>query len=553
MKNLKKFITQGICVFFLILLSQSVLFGTSSPSPLTPPATNSPRATVTAFIANMNEAYSVLMAAQAQSQQERGFRHSPAVREQANLAQQAFERAVKTLDLSEIPAAIRFDRGAESAFLLKEILDRLPLPPFSSIPDQPEVEEESLERWILPHTEMTLVLIQEGVNSGQFLFSAETIEQLHDFYDEIKDLPYKSQSSTNFYQFYIGTPGFLMPPKWTNWLPHWTMLMIGEQALWQWVSFGLGTLLAIAILWGIYKVLGWYYTGSHSVKEAWSGLLLPLGFLGVVTGWVFFVDRLINITGSTLEKLLTVSVFVDGMIGAWFIFLTFNAVGRTIIAAPQFKGQHLETTIVRNCFRLIGFIAATTVLYYASEAVGIPVGPFFASLGVSSIAIGFGMRPYVENIVGGITLFVNRPMKIGDFCEFGGNIGTIEDIGLRATLIRTMDRKLIFVPNTVVSTSQIVNHSRRDKYTFNSKLNLVYETTHQQLSETMKNLRKMLNEHPQVTDERVTLVELNGTTIQLEVFAHILTQDFQEYLKLQEEIWLKIEEVLKQSEAQLKR
>ncbi|MCW6037929.1 mechanosensitive ion channel family protein [Spirulina subsalsa FACHB-351] len=552
MNSRKKFITQGICAFLLILLSQSVLFGTSSPNPLTPPATNSPRATLTEFVTNMNETYSLLMAAQAQSQQERGFRHSPAVLQQANVAQQAFERAVKTLDLTEVPSAIRSDMGAESALLLKEILDRVPLPPFSSIPDQQVVEDESLERWILPHTEITLVLIQDGVNAGQFLFSAETIKRLHDFYDEIKSLPYQSQSSPNFYQFYIGTPGYLIPPKWSNGLPRWTMFMIGEQALWQWVVFGLGTLLAIAILWGMYKILGWYYTGSHSVQEAWSGLLLPFSFMVVVTGWVFFVNRLINITGDTLQKLLTISIVLDGMIAAWLTFLTLNAVGRTIIAAPQFKDQHLETTIVRNGFRLIGFIAATTVLYYASEAVGIPVGPFFASLGVSSIAIGFGMRPYVENIVGGITLFVNRPMKIGDFCEFGGNIGTIEDIGLRATLIRTTDRKLIFVPNTVVSTSQIVNHSRRDKYTFTCTLTLSYEATRQQLTATMNNLRNMLNQHPNVMDERITLVELNGTTIKLELFAYISTKDREEYLKIQEELWLKIEEVLALTEAQLK-
>ncbi len=229
---------------------------------------------------------------------------------------------------------------------------------------------------------------------------------------------------------------------------------------------------------------------------------------------------------------------------AWLAFMIFNAIGSTVISNMPTDNKSLEAVITRNGVRLLGVMTALTVFYTTSREIGIAVGPIIASFGVSGIAIGFGVKPYIENIVGGLTLFVNRPMSIGDFCELGGVTGTVEDIGLRSTLIRTVDRKLIYVPNTVVSTSQIVNHSQRDKYTFETIISLSYDSIHEKLAETMENLRSMLAQHPKLSEERISLGSLSNEVIEIDLFTYILTKDSDESVEIQEEILLKINEVL---------
>ena len=172
------------------------------------------------------------------------------------------------------------------------------------------------------------------------------------------------------------------------------------------------------------------------------------------------------------------------------------------------------------------------------------MAPLFASLGVSSIAIGLGAKPYVENVIGGITLLIDRPVKGGDFCEFGGITGTVEDIGLRATYIRTRDRNLVTVPNTQFSTSQLVNYSQRDRSLLELTLNFDPDTTRTQLKDLLETLRNLLDRHPLVIKERVHLVHMSDSSLDVAIFAHILIKDNSSYQRIQEEFLRTQEELL---------
>ena len=550
MRLIKKLLLQAIVVFAIVLLSQYAVIGNNTnQTPLTPPITTSPYNTLKEFIVNMNKAYFLLKEAQEQTEQEGGLTHSSAVEQKAYIAQLAFNRAVNTLNLEEVAPINRQYVGIESALLLKEILDRVGLPPVSEVPNEQIVAAESLERWNVPRSKITIELVKEGYYAGEFLFSPQTVKRLKPFYQAIKTLPYNEsniwKASPHFYTFYISTPGHLLPPKWSKWLPKWTTILFQGQTIWQWFSLGTITLVAIATIIGVRGLLKRYQTTIDNKQKAWLGLLLPILALGMIELWGFLINGPLNITGQIQQNLLKTATILEASVLAWLVFMLFNAIGRNVIAnMSQVEEKSLQVIIARNGFRLLGILAALTVFYYGSAAIGLAVGPIVASLGVGGIAIGLGVRPYIENMVGGLTLFVNRPMQIGDFCELGGVTGTIEDIGLQGTLIRTSDRKLITVPNTVVSTSQIVNHSRRDKYAFNRTLALSYESGHDSLPETMENLRNLLTKHPKLTEERISLANLNNETIELELFAYVLTTDSVEYLKIYQELLLKIQDTL---------
>jgi len=155
----------------------------------------SPRNTLEAFMANMNAAHEIAMAAQAAHDAD-----PPAItREQAWIEQAKADnhlrQASSVFDLSQVPAVLRRDTGIESALLLKEILDRMPLPRIDTIPnavDLAGLESDQAYRWRLPGTGIEIERMQTGPDAGNFLFDANSVALLPANYEALKDLPYRA-------------------------------------------------------------------------------------------------------------------------------------------------------------------------------------------------------------------------------------------------------------------------------------------------------------------------------------------------------------------------
>ncbi len=542
MKQVKHFILWTIAAFVVVVLAQSTIpVRGGGMSPLTPPHTDSPQETLGQFLENMNDAYRLLMEADDRSKREGGLVLSSDVKELAAQAEEATERAVRTLNLEEVPETSKQRVGLESALLLKEILDRISLPSLDLIPDVSDVAaDETLVRWEVPKTEIAIVKSTNGQYTDEYLFSADTVKRLKDFYLEVQHLPYKTGASEGFYDFYISTPGNLLPPTWSHWLPKWSTRVYFEQTLWQWFCFVLVLIMAVTIVGLIYRWRQSMDLTPRSLKSAWAGLLLPTGIIVVFYCTEIFAIYTLNITGE-VDRLFTIAVeALLFIVGGWFAFIFANAMGRMIIASSHLKDNPLEAAMVRSGSRLIGLLMAATILYFGGEFLGVPVAPVLASLGVGSIAIGFGAKSYVENVISGVNLFLDRPVHIGDFCEFGGITGTVENIGLRAVRIRTPDRKIVTVPNAHFSNSQVVNYSQRDRRLLNFTIALPATTTHDRLKDVLGEIRALLEKHSTVVDPRVNFVKLGNQSLDIEIFTYILSTNTTEYLRIQEELLLKI-------------
>jgi MscS family membrane protein len=131
---------------------------------------------------------------------------------------------------------------------------------------------------------------------------------------------------------------------------------------------------------------------------------------------------------------------------------------------------------------------------------------------------------------------------VGDTCNFNGRVGTIEDISLRSTRIRTVERTELSIPNGALATMNIENLSRRDKFLFNPNLGLRPETTPDQLRYVLSAARRMLYQHPKVetVSARIRLSGLEQGWPVLEVFTYILTRDGAEFTAIREDVLLRL-------------
>jgi MscS family membrane protein len=215
----------------------------------------------------------------------------------------------------------------------------------------------------------------------------------------------------------------------------------------------------------------------------------------------------------------------------WFIILSCSVVlviiltghlGVALVQPREGRKQVLDPALTRILFRLVGIVVAAIIVIYAVEFFGFSVAPLVAGLGVGGLAIALAIRPTLENILGGLTLFADQPVRVGDFCRYGSEVGTVQEIGLRSTRIRSRERTLVTIPNAEFSQMKLENFSVRDQRLLRTTLNLRYETTMDQLRYVLAELRKLLFGHPMVTESpaRVRFVDLGAYSIDVEIFAY---------------------------------
>jgi MscS family membrane protein len=197
-----------------------------------------------------------------------------------------------------------------------------------------------------------------------------------------------------------------------------------------------------------------------------------------------------------------------------------------------------------------GKAAKVTVLGLAVLGVlqntGVNITGILAGLGIGGLAIALAAQKTVENVFGGVTLILDQPVRVGDFCRFGERVGTVEEIGLRSTRVRTLDRTVVAVPNAEFATLHLENFTSRDRIWLKATLGLRYETTPDQLRHALVEIRSMLYAHPRIdpTAARVRFVGFGAHSLDLEIFAYVLTTSYDEFLAVQEDVYLRIIDVV---------
>lgn len=227
---------------------------------------------------------------------------------------------------------------------------------------------------------------------------------------------------------------------------------------------------------------------------------------------------------------------------AWFLFRMVDAVAGLLITrmAGQERRQTVSViTLLRRAAKiLLLFVAVVAVL----DTFGINVTTGIAALGIGGIALALGAQKTVENLVGSVTLIADKPVQVGDFCKVGDVVGTVEDIGIRSTRIRTLERTLVTIPNGDFSSRQIENYAQRDRFLFNPVIGVEYGIGSAKLLEAVERVEAVLTEHDRIAKPgaRARFKQFGPSSLDIEVFAYIEAADFDESLVIRQDLLLLI-------------
>ncbi len=416
-------------------------------------------------------------------------------------------------DYLQMSAARRQSQGPELARKLKVLMDRAFVGNMRRISTHAEGSPESGD-----------------VDTKIWLFSSETLNKVPELYD-----------NSQAHQIETKLPPTLV-----------SKLFLG-MPLWQWLALLIAVPVAAAIGWAIIIILAvprrlWlkfrkrpnlysyrhvsapllllFGAIAHRILSSYLGLpLLPRVYYYRITGVVMLIGFfwfLLRATGITMQRLRAHAV----------------SAGRTGAGSLMVLGERLLK---------VAIIAAAVLAILGTF--GFNLTTVLAGLGIGGLAIAFAAQKTLENLFGGVSVLADEVIRVGDFCRFGDRVGTVEDISLRSTRVRTLDRSELSIPNGSLATMNVENFTRRDKIWFNPTLGVRYETSPDQLRYLLAEVRRMLYEHPKVeTDSaRIRLAGLDNNSLSLEIFSYVLTQDFTEFTAIREDLLLRIMEIVEKS------
>ncbi len=190
--------------------------------------------------------------------------------------------------------------------------------------------------------------------------------------------------------------------------------------------------------------------------------------------------------------------------------------------------------LLKTLTKIIIFIFAILIIL---ANFGYNISVLIAGLGIGGIAIAFAARDMLENFISGIMIFSEKPFKVGDLVKTTEVNGTVEEIGIRSTRIRTFDNTLIVVPNSKLSMQAIENYTARNIRRVVMRLGLVYDTSTAKLEKSKQIIKDILKKTTKVTDTQyITFDKFNDYSLDIEVIYYVAEMDYGKYLAIKDKV-----------------
>jgi MscS family membrane protein len=196
--------------------------------------------------------------------------------------------------------------------------------------------------------------------------------------------------------------------------------------------------------------------------------------------------------------------------------------------------------------RLTHVVMLISVFVAALAISGLDVKTALAGIGIGGLAIALAAQKTLENLIGGVSLLMDKAIHVGDFCQIGSRLGTVEDIGLRSLKLRTLDQNLLVIPNGSLAQMQFENMMNRRKLLLHQNFSLRIETRVEQLRFVLDRVQSMLDKHPNIESgsSRIRVAGFAGASFDLELFAYGKTGNSAEFTAIRQDVILKIVDIV---------
>lgn len=233
---------------------------------------------------------------------------------------------------------------------------------------------------------------------------------------------------------------------------------------------------------------------------------------------------------------------------AWFLFRFIRHMEQDILASAAAEGRRVDATTVDAVGKLLRVSVGITAALMALQTLGFNISGILAFGGIGGIAVGFAAKDLLANFFGGLMIYLDRPFAVGDWVRSPDrNIeGTVEQIGWRLTVIRTFDKRPLYVPNSTFSSIAVENPSRMSHRRIYETIGIRYDDADKMAAIT-RDVRAMLEQHPEIDATQTLIVNFNAfapSSLDFFIYTFTKTTNWVHYHEVKQDVLLKVIEII---------
>ncbi|MBW3568075.1 MAG: mechanosensitive ion channel family protein [Proteobacteria bacterium] len=239
----------------------------------------------------------------------------------------------------------------------------------------------------------------------------------------------------------------------------------------------------------------------------------------------------------------------------WFLLRFINKVERNFIEKRMKENLQFDQTAVDAIGKLLRATTVITATLMMMQTFGFSIGGILAFGGVGGIAVGFAAKDMLANFFGGMTIYLDKPFKVGDWIRSSEKEieGTVERIGWRSTRIRTFDQRPLYVPNSVFTNIVVENPSRMFARRIFETIGVRYDDF-DKLEMIVDEVREMMTSHEEIAQERTLMVNFDAfadSSLNFFVYAFTRTKVWAEYHAVKQDVLLKVGRIIEKHGAEI--
>ena len=230
----------------------------------------------------------------------------------------------------------------------------------------------------------------------------------------------------------------------------------------------------------------------------------------------------------------------------WFLHSAVDIISYSLSRLTDKLGKKMSKEVINFLAKgikvVVFMLGAMTIL----QQWGFNVSGFVASLGLGGLAFALAAKDTAANLFGSLVIFIDKPFNIGDWVQTPDVEGTILEIGIRSTKVRTFAQAIVTVPNANLANAAIINWSRMGKRRIKTSLGLTYSTTPEQVSAILIDLKDYLIKHSEIDDETIFINFSGFGESTLDIFCYFFTKttNWGEYMNIKEEVFLEFMRII---------
>lgn len=250
-------------------------------------------------------------------------------------------------------------------------------------------------------------------------------------------------------------------------------------------------------------------------------------------------------------------VFEVGVIVAvsWILIRLISFVEKNIIEQQKIKGKQVDKTTADAISQLLRLSVIITSILVVLQSLGFNISAILAFGGIGGIAVGFAAKDLLANFFGGLMIYLDRPFSVGDWIRSPDRDieGTVEKIGWRLTLIRTFDKRPLYIPNSTFASIAVENPSRMTHRRINETIGVRYDDS-KLLPAIIADVKEMLSNHPGIDDTQTLMVNFNqfaASSLDFFIYTFTKTTSWIKYHEVKQDVLFKITEIVEKHGAEM--